>query len=138
MTSITALLIFLFATTSSLAQKADDIIGKYRLPNKLDVEIYKSNDKYFGKIIALNGYENGQTKDIKNPDESKQKNLLIGKVIVNDLEFDPKDKIWINGKMYGPEKGMVFNLKITKIEEKEIEIVGSKFLFWKTLKWLKI
>ena len=40
--------------------------------------------------------------------------------------------------MYGPEKGMVFNLKITEMREKEIEIVGSKCFLWRTLKWEKI
>jgi len=40
--------------------------------------------------------------------------------------------------MYGPEKGMVFNLKITSIEKDEIEVVGSKYIFWHTLKWKKI
>jgi len=40
--------------------------------------------------------------------------------------------------MYGPEKGIVFNLKITKIRQDEIEVVGSKYFFWRTLKWARI
>lgn len=107
------------------------------MPNKLDIKIFKSKGKY-GKIIALNGYENGQTKDFKNPDKSKHNNLLLGKVIIKGLEFDKEDKEWINGSMYGPEKGMIFNLTITEIREKEIEVVGSKYLFWHTLEWTKL
>lgn len=125
-------------TTLTFGQQADEIIGKYRLPNKLDVEIFKSNGKYFGKIIALNGYENGQVKDFKNPDKSKRNDPLLGKVIIEGLEFDNNKNVWINGSMYGPEKGMVFNLKITEIRKKEIEVVGSKYFMWKTLKWIKI
>ena len=124
-----------FVVGSSLAQKADDIIGEYHLPNKLDIEIYKSNGKYFGKIIALNGYEDGQIKDFRNPDDSKQTDLLLGKVIIKNLEFESEDKQWINGSMYGPEKGMNFDLKITEIREKEIEVVGSKYFFWHTIMW---
>jgi len=48
----------LFYSSISFAQQSDIIIGKYRLPNKLEIEIYKNKGKYFGKIIALNGFEN--------------------------------------------------------------------------------
>ncbi len=40
--------------------------------------------------------------------------------------------------MYGPEKGMFFNLKVNEIRKSEIEVVGSKYLFWHTLTWQKI
>ncbi len=128
----------LFITSFSFAQDADVIIGKYRLPNKLDVEIFKQDGKYFGKIIALNQYENGQQKDIKNPDQSKRTDLLIGKLIIENLEYDHKENKWLNGSMYGPEKGMVFNLKIVENMKDEIVVVGSKYIMWKTLKWKKI
>ena len=135
----TTLVAFLLLLANTLfAQKADDIIGKYHLPNDLDIEIYKVGNEYHGKIIALNGYQEGQTTDIKNPDETKHNTLLLGMVIIKGLVFDKDDKEWIEGKMYGPEKGMVFNLKITEIRENEIEVVGSKYFFWHTLEWLRI
>ncbi len=130
--------IILFVSNFAIAQNADDIIGKYRLPNNLDVEIFKTNDTYSGKIIALNGFQNGQTKDVKNPDRSEQKKDLVGKVIIKKLSFDKESKQWLYGEMYGPEKGMIFNLKVNSINKKGIEVVGSKFLFWKTLFWNKI
>ena len=132
------LFILIFNFASFAAAKPDDIIGKYHLPNKLDIEIFKIKDKYYGKIIALNGYKDGVTKDFKNPDASKQNDLLLSKVIINSLEFDNIEKQWVNGSMYGPEKGMVFNLKVTEIRENEIEVVGSKYLFWHTLMWKKL
>ena len=122
----------------SFAQQADIIIGKYRLPNKLDIEIFKNNEKYFGKIIALNGFENGQLKDINNPDRSKHNDFLLGKVIIKDLEYDQEEKKWINGSMYGSEKGMYFNLKITEVRQNEIVVIGSKFVMRKTLEWEKL
>jgi uncharacterized protein (DUF2147 family) len=128
----------LIISTMTFAQKADDIIGKYHLPNKLDLEIYKVGQTYQGRIVALNGYENGQMVDSKNPDEEQQNQPLIGMVILKDLEWDAEEKQWVNGSMYGPEKGMVFNLKVTEIREKEIEVVGSKYLFWHTLEWQRI
>ncbi|MCK5846022.1 MAG: DUF2147 domain-containing protein [Bacteroidales bacterium] len=132
--SILALLINL----SVFSQNADDIIGRYHLPNSIDVELYRVGDKYFGKIIKLNNFENGQILDINNPDKTKRNNLILGMEIIKDLEFDVIEKQWINGSMYGAEKGLVFNLEITKYRENEIEVVGSKYIFWKTLTWIKI
>ena len=132
-----SLLLCFFALNTN-AQRADDIIGKYRLPNKIDVEIFKQNGKYFGKIIKLNGFENGQKTDINNPEKSKQKDVLLAKVIIKNLEFDTNKKQWLNGTMYGAEKGLVFDLKITEFKKNEIEVVGSKYFFWKTLIWKRI
>jgi hypothetical protein len=120
------------------AQKADEIIGKYHLPNNLDIEIFKQGDKYFGKIIALNKFNNGQTKDLNNPNELHRNDSLIGKIIIKNLEFDKESKQWLNGAIYAPEKGMILNLKVTDIRKSEIIVVGSKYFFWKTLQWKKI
>ncbi len=130
--------VILFIALNTFAQRADEIIGKYHLPNDLDVEIFEDGGKYFGRIIALNNFRSGQTKNVNNPDELKKKEPLIGKIIIKDLEYDTEEKQWLKGNMYGPEKGMVFNLKITEIREKEIEVVGSKFIMWRTLTWKKI
>lgn len=131
-------LILLFFATIIFAQKADDIVGKYRLPNKLDVEIFKHKDKYYGRIIALNGFEDGQTIDVKNSDKTKQKEKLVGKIIIKGLVFDEDEKQWLDGEIYGAEKGILLDLKVTAMHEKEIVVVGSKYLFWRTLVWEKI
>ena len=132
------LILLLFFSSISFAQKSDQVLGKYHLPNDLDVQIYKSNNKYFGKIIRLNNFEDGQTTDINNPDRTKRNQKLIGKVIIKNLEYDADDNEWVNGSMYGPEKGMVFDLKVTEIRAKEIVVVGSKYIMWRTLEWTKI
>ncbi len=135
---LVAVVILLLIAATGFAQKADDLIGKYRLPNKLDVEIYKTGDKYSGKIIALNNFEEGQTKDIKNPDKSKRNEHLLGMVIIKNLEYDSDEKKWLNGEMYGPEKGMFFHLKVNKVGNEKIEVVGSKYFFRRTLEWKKL
>ena len=125
-----------FIGLNILAQKPDNIIGKYHLPNKLDIEIYKTGDhKYNGKIIALNGFEDGQKTDINNDDKTKRNTPLVGLVIIKGLEYCMEEKQWINGKIYSPDRGMTLNLKVTEIREKEIEVVGSKYFFWRTLVW---
>lgn len=135
---LTISLLLWFSILNSYAQKADDIIGKYHLPNKIDVEIFKHNNKYYGKIIKLNNFEGGQKMDVNNPEKSKQKDLLLEKIIIKNLVFDNAEKQWINGTMYGAEKGMIFNFKITALRDNEIEIVGSKYFFWRTLIWKTI
>ena len=121
-----------------LAQQADIIIGKYRLPNKLDSEIFESSGKYFGKIIALNGFENGQLNDINNPNRSLRKDPLIGKLIIKNLEYDKYERKWINGSMYGAEKGLYFDLLIAEVRENEIVVIGSKFIMRKSIEWEKL
>ncbi len=136
------LLIFLhllfLISAFSFAQSPDIIIGKYHLPNNLDIEIFKKNNKYFGKIIGLNGFENGQTQDIKNPKKSNRSNKLLGKVIIKNLEYDYEEKQWINGSIYGVEKGIFLDLKIKENKKDAIVIEASKYLFWKTMEWKKI
>jgi len=132
------LILFLLFIGKAFSQNPDDLIGKYRLPNKLDVEIYKENGKYFGKIIALRNFDDGQTTDVKNPDKSKQNIPLIGLQIIRNLEYDEQENKWLHGQMYGPEKGMNFNLKVTEVKDKEITVVGSKYFFWRTLIWEKV
>lgn len=61
----------------------------------------------------------------------------MGKVIIENLEFNTVEKQWLNGIMCESKKGMVFNLKITEIMQDDIEVVGSKYLFRKTLRWIK-
>jgi len=125
-------------TSASFAQEADVIVGKYHTPNNLDIKIYEYKGKYYGKIIALNGFNDGQTLDIYNPDESKHSDSLIGKNIISNLKFDKEEKEWVDGRMYGAHKGMYFDFKITEVRKDEIEVVGSKFVFWKTMLWKKI
>jgi hypothetical protein len=131
-------ILLIFYSLIATAQSADDIIGSYHLPNDLDIEIYKQNNKYYGKIIALNNFENGQIKDVHNPDRTKQNELLVGKVIIHGLVFNSQAKQWNSGTIYSPEKGIVLDYKIISIDEKTIEIVGSKYFFWKTMKWVKL
>ena len=136
--SILTLSLIVVFTSMLLAQQADIIIGKYRLPNKLDIEIFENSGKYFGKIIALNGFEDGQLKDINNPDRSQRNDPLLGKLIIKDLEYDKDEKKWINGSMYGAEKGMYFNLLIAEVRANEIAVVGSKLIMRKSLEWKKL
>ncbi len=131
-------LLFFAITFTSFAQEEDAIIGRYLLPNQIEIEVFKENNLFSAKIVALNNYKNGQTKDVKNATKSKRKDLLLGKVVLTNLVFDSTSKQWKNGKMYTPDKGITVNLKVTKINKKEVTVVGSKYFFWRTITWKKI
>ncbi len=124
----TFIFLILLTTNFMSAQQADDIIGMYRLPNNLEIEIFKSNNIYNGKITNVN----------HSTDIALQEKDIIGQVIIHDLRYDSKAKNWNHGTMYSPKKGLTFNLKINEIREKEIEVVGSKLFFWHTMTWERI
>lgn len=119
-------------------QKGNEILGRYQLPNQLVIEIYQDNDGYAGKIVELNNFENGQKKDVDNPDKNERNKLLTGKVIIEGLQYDSSTRQWNGGTMYAPEKGMTVNLKVISVNDSTAIAQGSKFLFSKTVVWEKI
>ncbi len=66
----------------SFAQKADDILGTWvNASGKAQIEIIKSQEKYFGKIIWLRepNEKNGKPKlDKKNPKDNLKTKPIIG------------------------------------------------------------
>ena len=133
-----SLLLVLLLTTLLVAADKDAILGNYHLPNDLDIEIYATSSGYEGKIIALNNYENGITTDVKNPDKSKRDTPLLGAVIIKGLAFDAESKEWVDGSMYGPNKGITVKLTVTEATAKGASIVGSKFVMKKKMFWERV
>ena len=94
-------------------KKADDIIGKWFTENnEAKVEIYKSGDKYYGKIIWLkepNDKETGKPKKDKNNPETKLKERsIIGMNFVNAFKFDGDDA-WEDGTVYDAKSGKTYS-----------------------------
>ena len=136
-TSVVILLFIILSSFKTIDDSADKIIGKWVLPDNTKIEIFKKNNKFYGKIIDLTGFNDGQTKDIKNPDKARRNDKLIGKIIISDLEYDSKLKQWINGTIYAPQRGIELNLKINYAKENELEAEASKLFFWKSIIWEK-
>ncbi len=88
--------------------------------------------------MSLDNYNSVDTKDVRNPDKTKRSDSLLGKVIVKDLKYDSENKEWINGGLYGPEKGINIHLRITEAKKTEIVVVGSKLIFPCTMVWKKL
>lgn len=125
--------------SSGYKEKAEDkILGKWLLPDNLEVEIFKKNNMYYGKITDIYGFNNGQEKDIHNPDKLKRNDNLLGKIIISDLQYDQKTDKWINGTIYAPQRGLTLDLTILKINRETLEAKGSKLFFSKTITWKRI
>lgn len=120
------LLSFLFFSSVLFAQKADDILGQwYSENNESLIEIYKSGNKFFGKIIWLKEpLRDGKPKvDDKNPDSKFKDKPLIGLVILKDFVFDGKDE-WNDGKIYDPKSGKTYSCYMEFESKDKLKIRG--------------
>lgn len=142
MKRITILVGILLASLSAcFAQKGDDVKGIW-LNDKGDakVEIYKSGDRYFGKISWLKDmYEpGGKTirKDVNNTNQSLRSREVLNMVILSGFKYD--DDEWTGGELYDPKTGKTYKSKM-KLKNGSLEIrgyVGSP-MFGKTTTWTK-
>lgn len=128
MKKLTLLLITLFVATGSLfAQSgADKILGNWLNEEKdAKIEIYKSGEKYFGKLIwGKNLYEpDGKTSrtDRENPNPKLKSRKLEGLVLLTNFTYD--DGEWKGGKIYDPKSGKTYSC-IMRFKGSTLEIKG--------------
>lgn len=93
-------------------QKADDIVGVWWNEEKDGrVEVFKKGDKYYGKIEFIKKNENpdgnSPKKDLNNPDEKLRDRVLMGTVILKDLEWDGEE--WEDGEIYDSKSGNTYS-----------------------------
>lgn len=122
--------------------QADQILGEWLTSNgRSKVQIYKSNDKYFGKIIWLKEpTENGKPKlDKNNPDPKKKSQPIVGLNLLRGFLYD-EDNVWEDGKIYDPENGKDYSCKITLVNKNTLEVRGfiGFSLIGRTVIWTRI
>jgi uncharacterized protein (DUF2147 family) len=126
----------------ALAQDADAVKGVWMNDEKdAKVEIYKSGNSYFGKIIwGKDMYEpDGKTskKDSKNANAEMRNRSMINMVILSDFTFNNGE--WTGGELYNPKNGKTYKSKM-KLTGENLEIrgyVGSP-MFGKTTTWTRV
>jgi uncharacterized protein (DUF2147 family) len=125
------------ANTSQAQTKSDAILGEW-INEKKDAkfQIFKKDNKYFGKIIWGTG---DQKKDTKNPDAKLRDREVIGLVILNNFVFDGDDT-WEDGTIYDPREGKTYSCKITQKGKDKINVRGfvGISMFGRTEVWTKI
>ena len=104
----------------------DKILGEWLNEEKDGkIQIYKTGNLYFGKIIwGKNIFEDdGKTskKDVNNPDDKLKSRTILNMIILNDFVYG--DEIWDNGKIYDPKSGKTYSCTI-KLKEDKLQIRG--------------
>lgn len=108
----------LFAFENSNAQTPDKIIGKYWSPKKDGkIEIYKTGNKYFGKIIS----GDKPSKDAKNPKPELRNRDVIGMVFLTNFIY--ADKQYQDGEIYDPTSGKTYSCKMW-MENQNLKVRG--------------
>lgn len=141
-TILTIVIAALVGVASMFAQsnsklKGDVILGVWTNPVKdAKFEIYKKDNKYFGKIIWGTG---GDTKDSKNPDPNLRSRDLVGLTILKNFVLS-SNNIWEDGSIYDPKDGKTYSCKLTLTSANKIDVRGyvGISLFGRTETWTRI
>ena len=143
MKTTSLIIIFLFSVKAFSQTKADDIIGIWLTGGKepANIQVYKSGDKFYGKIIWLkNPTENGnQRVDANNPNKTKRSNPIIGLIILTGFKFDGDDE-WKGGDIYDPESGKTYSSYMYLKDKNTLKVRGyvGISLFGRTEVWTRI
>jgi uncharacterized protein (DUF2147 family) len=120
----------------------DRILGTW-LTYKKDgkVEIFKSGDKYYGKLIwATDLYEPGGKvlkKDVLNPDPKLRERYIHNFIFMTDFEYN--DGVWENGKIYDASTGKSYDCYMNYVNGKiAISAFVGLHIFGRTEEWQRI
>lgn len=136
-----AVSVMLLALTGSGAT-AQGIIGNwYNAEKDAKIQIYKSGEKYYGKIVWLKNPNdtNGKPKtDVKNTDKKKINEPLMGLLLLKNFKKD-NEKEYSGGTVYDPKSGKTYDCNITVKSSTELSIRGyvGMSLFGRTTVWTK-
>ena len=107
------------------------------------VQIYEKDGRFYGKLIWLsvpNDPETGKPKlDVKNGDESRRSRPLMNLPLMYNLQFK-SGNVWDDGKIYNPEDGKEYNVKMTLKDPNTLDVRGylGVSILGKTQTWVRI
>ena len=121
----------------------ENIFGKWKTIDdetgdpKSIVEIYKKEDKAYGKIVKL--FRNGDEEpdpicDLCPKNDPRYGQKIIGMEIIKNLEEDGDE--YVNGTVLKPDEGKIFKCKIW-LEEDKLKIRGYWGIFYRTQTWIR-
>jgi len=104
-------------TTVSYSQKQENKIIGYWLTEEGEsqVQIYKDNGKFHGKIVWLEEpYEEDGTpkRDDENPKEKLRDRKILGLKLLENFEYDKDDERWEDGKIYDAKSGNTYKCRM--------------------------
>ena len=130
--------------TSKISSNPDEPLGTWiSKAQDSQTEIFKSGDKYHGKLLAGWGNElyekDGKTlrKDAKNPNPALRNQPLLNAIILSDLEYDNGE--YKHGNYYDARTGRTFNCTMNMKDDKlEIRIYWKVPIFGLTKTWTRV
>ena len=130
------------ATPVTVPRNADAILGTWANGSgKGHIHIYKSGDKYYGKIVWLreiNGKDGKPRVDRHNPDPAKRTQPVLGMVMMRGFVYDKGE--WNGGYIYNPSDGKEYKSYIKMKNHNEIVVRGYVGMSWfgKSDTWTRI
>jgi uncharacterized protein (DUF2147 family) len=112
--------------------------------DKSHVQIEKCGAKLCGKITWLKepNTDTGAPKiDILNEVEDQRSRPILGLPLLKGFEATDDPNYWINGRIYNPEDGKIYNCEMTLQDDGQLKVHGyvgvplfGKSQFWKKVK----
>ena len=103
-------LLFLLLVASIAHAGADDVLGRYWLPDRDgQVEIYQKDGLFYGRVVA---YDVADQKDENNPDPALRERPFVGIDMFEHFRFDAGDEEWIDGEIYDANSGNTYDCKM--------------------------
>jgi len=134
-----SILLFLLMGTHVFAQ-ADKIIGTWLTADKkAHVEMYKTNDIYYGKITWLTEPNDAAGKpklDSKNPDASKRSQTILNSLIFYNFKYE--DGEYTGGKIYDCREGKIYTGKLWINSDGTLSMRGYIGFLYSTETWTRL
>ncbi|MGI4871522.1 MAG: DUF2147 domain-containing protein [Janthinobacterium lividum] len=109
---------------------------------KATFEIYKTGDKFYGKIVTLTVPNDAAGKpktDTQNPDPKLRTRPRLGLVFMQGFAYDSDNK-WDGGKIYDPESGKTYSCYMKMESANTMEVKGyiGFSLIGKSQTWTRV
>ena len=139
--------LLLFSVVSIASVEGDRLLAFwFTEDDNATVEIYREDDAYFGRIVALKNplYADDTTTgmacqpkvDLNNPDLDKQSRPIVGLNLLRGFIYIGDNK-WRKGKIYDPENGKDYDCNIKLKDDGSLSLrcyIGFS-LFGRTTIW---
>jgi len=118
---VITLFVLIFSGAVAQNTPSDKVLGIWLSQEKDGkIEIYKTGNKYFGKLIwGKTMYEaDGKTskKDVKNKNENLRSRNLKDLIMLKDFEY--KEGVWDDGEIYDPFSGKTYSCTMKLVDGK--------------------
>ena len=127
----------------AMAQNKEAIIGKWQSEHGNGrIQIYKTGDKYSGKLVWLkspNDAAGNPKKDANNPSPALRDRPVLGVEILKGFTYNG-DGEWEGGTVYDPKSGKTYSCKMSLVGNDKLKIRGyiGVSMIGKTETWTKV